>query len=1485
MPTASLDADVIAASLARLLPAGQVTELRALNYQRPGSTYSATVSGYFDDYTALAEEAAKLSPHCSGVYFTPNPIKADLLARVCNKAKQMGKGDATTADHDVTRRHWLLIDCDPCRVSGISATDDERGLAFERADSIRDYLSGQGWPDPIRADSGNGAHLMYRIDEPCEDTGLVKACLESLSERFSTDTVHVDTAVFNPARIWKLPGTLARKGENLPERPHRIARLMHCPEPLEIVTTDQLRALAGTGLSTHRTNRTLQKCANTRYADGGFNLESWIAEYLPEASCKRTADGDVWTLETCPFNPDHNRGEAFIIRRGDGTIGAGCKHDSCAWGWKELRAKLEPGCYDRSGQRSNNEHASLRTGEEQGFPLTDLGNAERLIAAHGENLRYDVDAGKWLVWNGKRWEHDATGSVDRLAQKVVRAMYKSLPGMDRSAADALYNHAKRSESKPRLEAMVALAETLEGVPVRAADLDREPLYLNCLNGTIDLRSGKLRPHDREDLMTKLAPVEYDPQAQCPRWLQFLDEVFQDNADIAGFVKRMAGYLLTGDTSEQTAFILTGKGCNGKSTLVETLRGVLGDYAADTPFSTFVERHDSNTADLAGLVGKRLITASEGEDTQSFNESLLKRCTGGDPVTCRHLYREYFEYVPTFKIVFSTNEVPRIHSQNYAMKRRIRLVPFRQRFYEPHDGKTPVKDPQLPAKLLAERNGILAWAVRGCLDWRKRGLDTPAVIRQEGDKLFESQDPLAEFIESVCVIGPGAEVEVGILWQGYNLWCDETGRKPAYKQPQGFSRSLTQRDGIESRKGTGGVRMLSGIGLADDDLGRAWQDKCGTTILADRTYTADGLLSKIANSTGDNIEYTYDGAHRELTCYQAYPNKTVQHVYQQPNNKTLTVNVRNGNGTAGALLGTYTHEYDGDWRPTALTNPKGIKTTYGYDSGTGLLSRVTYNVNALPGGNYPGCPYTLLGYDTTVHKRLWLTSVGNFHSDGSKISTFDYLYDNAGNRTKMTEADGAYTNYAYDSSYQLLSEERKTSGGAQVYKYEYQYDEAGNRTQKKLTNSTPGSPKTYTYAYGDNNLLTNITGATTCSFAYDYLGNQTERNITSSPTSHWYYKYDSDNHLTAIGTTLGGSQIGAFRYDALGRRDGRTDKSRKFVYYENSLIAETDSANNIVAWYTPGVSESRLEGTVWNTYYYHCDAEGTTREVTNSLQQVTDAYAYNAWGEDLGELRAANDPTKPVNPLRYVGKEGYYTDTDTGLMLLGARYYDPLIGRFITQDPAQSGLNWYVYAANNPVNNVDPTGLYSFGLQDFKSDAQGRTILSHWLRGSGHELDFYNDSSWSTYMMNNASLQANVNDVLYAQVRTMQRGEKRSINLSIHMEIENGEGVVGYQYLHGTNKKVGDFQISGTICSHADDGSVAFNMTYQWNDVIDPNLTYESDGAKATIANMLFNPKDYTIRIRWNDRSVMDSKGAWTSGWMATPPPAAATSSGRRGTRR
>jgi len=443
--------------------------------------------------------------------------------------------------------------------------------------------------------------------------------------------------------------------------------------------------------------------------------------------------------------------------------------------------------------------------------LTDLGNAEFLIDQHGENLRYDVDSGQWLHWSGMQWKRDDTGEIERLACMSIRSMYDTLPSIqDPDKSKALFSHVKRSESRRGLEAMIALGRHLPGVPVKTVALDADHWALNCVNGTVDLRTGKLKPHQQRDLISKIAPVIYDPEAECPRWIQFLKEVFQEDEEIIDFVHRMVGYCLTGDTREESVFILYGRGQCGKSKFMDVLRYIFGDYIRDTPVTTFVERTDNNTADLASLSGARLVTASEAEENQAFNEPLLKRVAGRDPITCRHLYKSFFTYVPTFKIVFATNDVPKIRSQSFAMKRRIKLIPFRQRFYDPDEGKTPVKDDKIYDKLIAEASGILAWAVKGCLEWKSEGLRMPKVLKREIEALFDSQDPIGEFLDMECVLHWQAICEISSLWQEYLTWCDTNKQHPAFKAVQWFAKNLAQRDGIDRSRGTDGIRLLRGI---------------------------------------------------------------------------------------------------------------------------------------------------------------------------------------------------------------------------------------------------------------------------------------------------------------------------------------------------------------------------------------------------------------------------------------------------------------------------------------------------------------------------------------------------------------------------------------------------------------------------------------------------------------------------------------------------
>lgn len=215
--------------LALVAPAGQVIELRLLHVQPNGRGFPRTLSGYFRDHTKLAAEAAKHSMAAQGAYITINPVNVDLLARSANRVRVAGKDFPLTTDADITARGWLPIDLDPVRPRGISATEEEHELAIARARQIRDALRTEGWPSPILADSGNGGHLLYKIDLPADDSSVVKRCLEALALRFEDERIKVDQTVFNPARIWKLYGTVSRKGDSLPDRPHRLARILEMP--------------------------------------------------------------------------------------------------------------------------------------------------------------------------------------------------------------------------------------------------------------------------------------------------------------------------------------------------------------------------------------------------------------------------------------------------------------------------------------------------------------------------------------------------------------------------------------------------------------------------------------------------------------------------------------------------------------------------------------------------------------------------------------------------------------------------------------------------------------------------------------------------------------------------------------------------------------------------------------------------------------------------------------------------------------------------------------------------------------------------------------------------------------------------------------------------------------------------------------------------------------------------------------------------------
>ena len=434
---------------------------------------------------------------------------------------------------------------------------------------------------------------------------------------------------------------------------------------------------------------------------------------------------------------------------------------------------------------------------------TDVGNAERFEAFAGPRFRYVHPWATWLAYDGRRWSRDADGAVVRMARDTLRAIAAQAAAMpDGEPRAQLEKHAMASERASRVAAMLTLAQSL--LPVAIDDLDRSLDRLNCLNGTLDLHTGKLEPHAASDLLTRIVPVAYDPTATCPGWEAFLSRVLDRNVALVEFIQRAVGYSLTGHTTEQVLFLLHGTGANGKSTFIETVRALLGDYATIADFSTFLRR-DSDGArnDLARLVGARFVPAVEADAGAFLAESLVKQVTGGDTITARFLFKEFFDYRPQFKIWLAANHRPHIAGGDHAIWRRIRLVPFTVTIPEGE------RDPKLPARLLDELPGILAWAVRGCIAWRARGLGLPDAVRAATDSYREEMDAFGPFLDACCVHDAAARVTAKDLYIAYQGWCAANGEKERSQRALGLG---LQERGLTKVKGTGGVRCWDGVRL-------------------------------------------------------------------------------------------------------------------------------------------------------------------------------------------------------------------------------------------------------------------------------------------------------------------------------------------------------------------------------------------------------------------------------------------------------------------------------------------------------------------------------------------------------------------------------------------------------------------------------------------------------------------------------------------------
>ncbi len=778
-PEIDAAAERIRAAMALILEPGQVHEIRILHAGRAG-----TVSGYFDSIDKLAEAAARWDGQVPGIYWTANPATPALLARAANRLEPYAR--STTSDSDILARRWLLIDLDPVRPAGISSTEEEHQAALTLAEEVREYLRGESWPEPVIADSGNGAHMLYRIDLPNDDAAreLVRHVLEALDLRFSSEQVKVDLTTYNAARVWKLYGTTARKGDSTPERPHRIARILEPdtatgPESFVPVPREKLEELAATVPEPEA-----PASSSKRSQASSFNLADWMAKFCPEAKGPEPWQGGrIWIFETCPFNPEHKNRSAHVVERATGVIGAACKHAGCAGqGWHDLRDLREPGWREEKGKKR-----AAKKDDEDGPPTDAAAIANDITTNH--HFSRDAGGGIYVYQGG---------------------VY--VPGGDLAIRQAVKRYFIEEEI-PESWSRTKAEEVVEYIGVDAHPLWESPPLdrINVRDGLLDWRAGELLPHDPAFRSPVQLPIHYDPAATCPRWDRFIEEVFPEDARPLAW--EIAAWLMVPFTGLQKAILLVGGGGNGKSAFLRGLTAFLGSRNIS---SETLHRLEDNRFALVSLAGRLANICADlpGEDLAST--SIFKALVGGDRLTAERKFKPAFELAPYARLVFSANRPPRSKDSSEGFFQRWLVVKFDQVFRgTKREIPAHVLDAQLadPTELSGLLNRALL-ALPGVLD---HGLTVSRSMRRAAEEFRSVTDPVEVWLEGHVIVDPAAWTEKQALRSAYNRDAAQHAR-PA-ETDMSFTAAIRRRwpEIRDSKRSLHGRRAWSwlGIGLLGD----------------------------------------------------------------------------------------------------------------------------------------------------------------------------------------------------------------------------------------------------------------------------------------------------------------------------------------------------------------------------------------------------------------------------------------------------------------------------------------------------------------------------------------------------------------------------------------------------------------------------------------------------------------------------------------------
>ena len=777
---------------------GKVYELRVPKTKKRG-----VISGYFDDLDALAMNADVLSGDTDvpAVYITLNPVIPDLIARSANET--LDRSEVTTKDHEIAQRRLLLVDCDPIRPAGISSSDAEHDAAIERSKRIRDYLSSEGFPPSLLADSGNGGHNLYRIDLPNDQASadLVKRFLESLASRFDDAVVSVDRSVWNASRICKLYGTMTRKGSNHPSRPWRKSRILDCPEALEVVPVELLQKIANLTTVTEKTSTPVKKTTvriSGKY--GSADVEKLMTDKGLKFGNATPYEGGVrWILEECPWHGEHSDGpggSAIFLR--DGVIGFDCKHAHCqertirdvlgAVNWVE-DGKKDPKKFDRMAtafvdHQVGEGHQPLYTGGRTYFYAD---------CRYAECDELPMKVREFFKMNGWSQSNNVVGNVVPIIQSHV------------------WKDAVRFGPMP-----FWIGDDRPFVSTRNV--------ITFSNGLMDVDNpADLIPHSPHWCSTVCLPFAYEPSATCPTWEKFLSEVFEGDQERVALIQEFFGYCLSSDTSLQKAMILVGKPRSGKGTIQRVLGALVGP---DNSTGYSLERLATEFGPSA-LVNKSVALVGEVELSANPQRAkiveVLKSIIGEDSISINTKYESSFPSLrlPT-RFVIASNSVPRLLDASGALAHRFLFVPFEMSFV----GR---EDIHLEEKLLKELPGIANWALTGLKRLRSAG---GKFTVGDGHKRLASQyaadtSPIMAWVRSEMVVHRRADpgdlppecltaerVSIGKT-DAYDLYCDWCERHDVEPTSlRWFGRDLKTLIPklLEGREGNARVYIYKGIGV-------------------------------------------------------------------------------------------------------------------------------------------------------------------------------------------------------------------------------------------------------------------------------------------------------------------------------------------------------------------------------------------------------------------------------------------------------------------------------------------------------------------------------------------------------------------------------------------------------------------------------------------------------------------------------------------------